>query len=114
MAYLLTNKDNSPTDTSWVTSGLEPAQLMAETLISRGMLYLASRATDLLVVVRYCGVVLVCILYSSTTSSSTGSQESVMEKVSGVKLSVFTSTLHGGEGEPTNTEEQNTMVFAAG
>ena len=82
MAYHLTNKDNSPTETSWVTSGLEPAQLMAETLISRGMLYLASRDTDLLVVVRYCGVVLVCILYSSTTSSSPDSQESVMEKVS--------------------------------
>ena len=75
---------------------------MAETLISRGMLYLASRATDLLVVVRYCGVVLVCILYSSTTSSSPDSQESVMEKVSGVKFSVLTITLDGGEGGPTN------------
>ena len=102
MAYLLTNKDNSQTKTSWVTSGLEPAQLMAETLISRGMLYLASRATDLLVVVRYCGVVLVCILYSSTTSSSTDSQERVMEKVSVVKFSVLTSTLDGGEGGPMN------------
>ena len=79
--YLLTNEDNSPTETSLVTSGLEPAQLMAETLISRGMLYLATRATDLLVVMRYCGVVLVCILYSSTSPDS---QERVMEKVSGV------------------------------
>ena len=63
---------------------------------------MASRATDLLVVVRYCGVVLVCILYSSTTSSSLDSQESVMEKVSGVKFSVLSITLDGGEGEHTN------------
>ena len=69
-----------PTKISSVTSALVPAQLMAETLISRGMLYTPSRTTVVLVVVMDCVVVLVSSLYSSTTSCSPDSQEMMMEK----------------------------------
>ena len=68
-----------PTKTSTVTSALMPAQLMAETLISRGMLYFPSRTTVVVLVVMDCVVVLVSILYSSTTSSSPDSQEMMMK-----------------------------------
>ena len=88
-----------PTKTSSVTSALVPAQLMAETLISRGMLYFPSRTTVVVLVVMDCVVVLVSILYSSTTSSSPDSQEMMMEKLSGLK-SISTITFDGGDGGP--------------
>jgi hypothetical protein len=71
---------------------------MAETLISRGMLYTPSRTTVVLV------VVMDCILYSSTTSSSPDSQEMMMEKLSGWKFSVLAITLGGGDGAPTDIQ----------
>ena len=65
-----------------MTSALLPAQLMAETLISRGTLYSHSRTTVVVVVEMLdCVVVFVCILYSSTTPPDS-SQEMVMEKLS--------------------------------
>ena len=92
-----------PTKTSSVTSALVPAQLMAETLISRGMLYFPSRATDVVLVVMDCVVVLISILYSSTTSSSFDSHEMMMEKLF---VPNFMSVIEsGGDGGPTNEIE---------
>ena len=87
-----------PTKTSLVTSALVPAQLMAETLISRGMLYFPSRTTVVVLVVMDCVVVLVSILYSSTTSSSPDSKEMMMEKLLGRK-SISNITFDGGDGK---------------
>ena len=70
-----------PTWTSSVTSTLLPAQLVAEMLISRGMLYSPSRTTLVVVVLMVCVVVLTSILYSSTCPYSGASQEMMMEKL---------------------------------
>ena len=72
-----------PTLISSVTSALLPAQLVAEILISRGMLYSPSRTTLVVLVLMVCVVVLNSILYSSTSPYSGASQEMMMKNLLG-------------------------------
>ena len=62
-----------PTFSCSVISALEPAQLMAESVICRGMFYSPCRTTVVVSVEMKWSVVLVSILYSSTTSPDSSS-----------------------------------------
>ena len=93
-----------PTISCSMTSVLEPAQLMAESVICRGMLYSPSRTTVVVLVEMKWSGVLVSILYSSTTSpdSSSSSQEIMMEKVPVLKFlvsSMISVGVDGGSGK---------------
>ena len=89
-----------PTITCSVTSALEPAQLMAESVICRGMLYSPSRTTVVVLVEMKWSVVLVSILYSSTISPDTVFQLELTRKYCIPWSATTTVTLAGGDGGP--------------